>query len=595
MRSPPTITAPLPHDPRVVGLAAALGIARREAFAAAAEAWGWMLAMSSDGVVVNAAPDSLDAVVELEGFGGAMLEARLIGTADGGIVLPSELRQSSPTSRATGSAEDDAERKVLINRERERIKKQNQRARKKLEGGSKPRPAGPPPAAAAPPPAANPLLQPLTLGSIAGHPVRLLINRKGQPFYKLINASPDLTGSVSDATNPTLKEAALAFAEQRKRQQDTGNGGEHVPSLQQLVDEARRLKDAEAAAAREHDANTAFAEAAAAADDAADNGHANTSEGAAAPPCPRDMSPVSPGHVPLVPGTCPHVPKSVPKSVPPASAPKSFIPNGLRSNSVPNCVPKSVPPAAPSSSNCDSQNEIPEKTTTRTAERDKQRDHEDVLLDRLEGVNPNTYRPTSPEEAAKLQNRRRYAERAAELLRWSVETVERTMDFAPSELKRAITERGFDVKTLQPLTGSEDALETAKPREAAVDNLETEQPVNGTPEPRGDISTARHRRERGLSVISDVLPSAAEAEPGGDEAERLREEGLLAKQGRPPKKITSGDVFQKTSSGVMFLSDLGINRNIAAAGSTATVSARPLAPPDTLKAQAPEELHDDDS
>ena len=524
MRSPPTITAPLPHDPRVVGLAAALGIARREAFAAAAEAWAWMQTMSSDGVVVNAAPDSLDAVVELEGFGGAMLEARLIGTADGGIVLPSELRQSSPTSRATGSAEDDAERKVLINRERERIKKQNQRARKKLEGGSKPRPAGPPPAAAPPQPAANPLLQPLTLGSIAGHPVRLLINRKGQPFYKLINATPDLTGTVCNATNPTLKEAALAFAEQRKRQQDTGDGAEHVPSLQQLVDEARRLKDAEAAAAREHDANTAFAEAAAAADDDADNGHANTPEGAAVPPCPRDMSPVSPGHVPPVPGTCPHVPKSVPKSVPPASAPKSFIPNGLRSNSVPNCVPKSVPPAAPSSSNWDSQNEIPEKTTTRTAERDKQRDHEDVLLDRLEGVNPNTYRPTSPEEAAKLQNRRRYAERAAELLRWSVETVERTMDFAPSELKRAITERGFDVKTLQPLTGSEDALETAKPREAAVDNLETEQPVNGTLEPRGDDPEAlaafreamKHQGER-----TDFDDNVIEVErPVGDEASR---------------------------------------------------------------------------
>jgi hypothetical protein len=52
----------------------------------------------------------------------------------------------------------------------------------------------------------------------------------------------------------------------------------------------------------------------------------------------------------------------------------------------------------------------------------------------------------------------------------------------------------------------------------------------------------------------------------GEVTQRLREEGVLAKQGRPPKKITSGDVFQKTSSGVMFLSDLGINPNIAAAG-----------------------------
>jgi hypothetical protein len=504
MRSPPTITAPLPHDPRVVALAAALGIARREAFAAAAEAWAWMQTMSSDGVFVRAAPDSLDAVVELEGFGGAMLEARLIGTADGGIVLPSELRQSSPTSRATGSAEDDAERK----RARDRKRQQRYRSRKQLEGGSKPRPA----AAAA----ESTLPQPLTLGSIAGHPVRLLINRKGQPFYKLINASPDLTGSVSDGNNPSLREAAISFCEQRKRQLDSASGdrGEHVPSLKQLVDEARRLKDAERAAAREHDANTALAEAAADDADDAENGHANTPEGAAVTPVTCDMShPVTPVTRDSV--TC-HT-FVTPPVTPPSDA-NSFVPKGLGAQFCHTFVTPSVTRDTPSSSNCDSQNEIPEKTTTRNAERDRQRDHEDVLLDRLEGVNPNTYRPSSPEEAAKLQNRRRYAERAAELLRWSVELVDRTMQLAPSELKRAITERGFDVKTLQPHTGSEDALGTAMPREAAVDNLETEQPANGTLEPRGDISSVRHRRrERGLRVIADVVP-------GGDEADRMREE-----------------------------------------------------------------------
>lgn len=51
----------------------------------------------------------------------------------------------------------------------------------------------------------------------------------------------------------------------------------------------------------------------------------------------------------------------------------------------------------------------------------------------------------------------------------------------------------------------------------------------------------------------------------GEVTLRLREDGVLAKQGRP-KKITSGDVLGKTSPGVMFLSDLGINPNIAAAG-----------------------------
>ena len=80
----------------------------------------------------------------------------------------------------------------------------------------------------------------------------------------------------------------------------------------------------------------------------------------------------------------------------------------------------------------------------------------------------------------------------------------------------------------------------------------------------------------------------------GEVTQRLRKEGVLAKKGGDRSKVTSGD-NAKAKSSEMTLDDLGINRNLAAAGSTATVSARPLAPPDTLKAQAPEELHDDDS
>ena len=80
----------------------------------------------------------------------------------------------------------------------------------------------------------------------------------------------------------------------------------------------------------------------------------------------------------------------------------------------------------------------------------------------------------------------------------------------------------------------------------------------------------------------------------GEVTQRLRKEGVLAKKGGDRSKVTSGD-NAKAKSSEMTLDDLGINRNIAAAGSTATVSARPLATPDTLKAQAPEELHDDDS
>jgi len=51
----------------------------------------------------------------------------------------------------------------------------------------------------------------------------------------------------------------------------------------------------------------------------------------------------------------------------------------------------------------------------------------------------------------------------------------------------------------------------------------------------------------------------------GELTQRMRDEGVLAKQGRP-KKITVDDDSGETSRDVMFLSDLGINPNIAAAG-----------------------------
>jgi hypothetical protein len=71
----------------------------------------------------------------------------------------------------------------------------------------------------------------------------------------------------------------------------------------------------------------------------------------------------------------------------------------------------------------------------------------------------------------------------------------------------------------------------------------------------------------------------------GEVTQRMREEGVLARQGRP-KKITSGDFSEKTSSGVMFLADLGINPNIAAAG----IKLLAITPDeiDTLAAQATE-------
>lgn len=51
----------------------------------------------------------------------------------------------------------------------------------------------------------------------------------------------------------------------------------------------------------------------------------------------------------------------------------------------------------------------------------------------------------------------------------------------------------------------------------------------------------------------------------GEVTTRMRDEGVLAKQGRP-KKIDLDDDSEKTSTKPMFLSDLGISKDIAAAG-----------------------------
>jgi len=82
-----TIVAPLPNDPRVMTLAKSLGLSRREAFACCCEAWAWLSVMAVDGIVGNAVPDTLDGIVDVVGFGQAMLEARLVGVADDGLVV----------------------------------------------------------------------------------------------------------------------------------------------------------------------------------------------------------------------------------------------------------------------------------------------------------------------------------------------------------------------------------------------------------------------------------------------------------------------------------------------------------------------------
>jgi hypothetical protein len=122
--TPPTIVAPLPHDPRVIMLAQATGLTRREAFGAAAEAWAWLSVMANDGLV-KAAPDALTALVDVAGFGPAMIQAGLAGVVDDGLVLPAELRRLERDQRggrgAAAGAADGMDGKIIRRREQNRV------------------------------------------------------------------------------------------------------------------------------------------------------------------------------------------------------------------------------------------------------------------------------------------------------------------------------------------------------------------------------------------------------------------------------------------------------------------------------------------
>jgi len=175
--TPPTIRAPLPTDPRIMSLAKSVGLPRREAFAVAAEAWAWMSVMEVGGLVKKTPPDSLDGLVDVEGFGHAMLQAGLVGVVDDSLVLPAELRhheadQGESRRRAAAvSEEEKADRRREQNRESAR----RCRATAKLT-----RPA------AAPAPSSKPKWR--SLGRAAGHEVRVFDGPHGV-YASVLNAT----------------------------------------------------------------------------------------------------------------------------------------------------------------------------------------------------------------------------------------------------------------------------------------------------------------------------------------------------------------------------------------------------------------------
>ena len=101
MKTPPTIPSPLPSDHRLLRLAGMLGVSKREALGATVEAWAWIQVQAQDGVVPQPVA-LLDTVTELDGFGEAAVAVGLVGSADGVIVAPAELRQRTESTTLTG-------------------------------------------------------------------------------------------------------------------------------------------------------------------------------------------------------------------------------------------------------------------------------------------------------------------------------------------------------------------------------------------------------------------------------------------------------------------------------------------------------------
>jgi len=228
MKTPPTVPAPLPTDHRILRLAGLLNLSKRETIGAVVETWAWLHAQAHDGVVPQPLV-LLDTVAEIEGFGEAAVAVGLVGTADGHIVAPAELRQAQGTARRAGTA-DDEKRK-----EYEREKKRKQRKGSRLTGKPKPTtPKGDAPAAAT-----TPSRRARRLGW----------------FYKVTGATPTLTGTVSDQENPTLADALKALLDARLTQVQKTKGSLDIPtfspSMEQLVEAASMEQLVEAAESRQ--------------------------------------------------------------------------------------------------------------------------------------------------------------------------------------------------------------------------------------------------------------------------------------------------------------------------------------------------------
>jgi hypothetical protein len=469
-RTPPTIVAPLPKDFRVLALAKATGLTRREAFGAAAEAWEWMLGEAEDDIVPRTAVDALDVVVDIAGFGQAMLEAALVGTVDGGLVLPAELRNQQRDERggrATAAAEDQGDKKE---RERKgaRIRKRRSRANKALTTpASKDTSVTPAVGAAV-------KRMPRCLGTVDGFPVMLLWGSYG-PFYKLAGASPkEWTGTATNPKRPSFADALVSLHAAMKRDAGKGLGGgdSFRPSLKAMVDEAERYRasrTSEAADdARRDEANQAAAEAAAEDQEDAEHEPAGRDSHAHVTPDQRDTVTVTVS--------------SRPESV---TCPSNFNDGGDLGNV--DCHAHVTEPAPSSSSSlsvsCFHEDKSKENTTTTSGVTPAERDHEDRILDRILGDGQEG-QSANPATAAQRELFRLYADGLGE----DIAKVQTWMRCNRPYLSLRLKAAGIDSKTGLRVSaeGSHEPVDARHDISVTTEPIAGDKPAAGSVDARDD-------------------------------------------------------------------------------------------------------------
>jgi hypothetical protein len=470
-KTPPTIVAPLPSSPRVLALAKAVGISKREAFAAAAEAWAWMAVEAVDDIVPQTEPDALDSVVDIAGFGQAMLQTGLVGVVNDGLVLPAELRRQQRDergNRSTATAEDH-EDKVERERKQARVRQRRSRRNKALtEPDSK---------TTSPSPTAEDTRvkwTPRRLGTVDGHDVMLLYSPKTQAwFYCLKGASPkEWTASVADPQNPSFAEALAGLHGTIKREDGKGLGGGDTfrPSLKAVVDAAERYRAERAAAAadaaRRDEGNKALAEASVEDQDDIDHEPAERDCHAPVTVAERDSVTVTllsrSGSV-----TCP-----------------SNSSGGKDLGNVECHAPVTEP--APSSSSSLSlsgshEDKSKEDTTTTSSVTPRQRDHEDDILDRLV---PRKDPVTEQRERKRLD----MAERFAAGLGSTVESVLDQWRYNKPTLLARLLAAGIDPNTGHPLRAHHEPADARDDAGVTTEPIAGHEPAAGSVDAGGDVA-----------------------------------------------------------------------------------------------------------